>query len=142
MKPAPTIALLASVTLALAVGSARSLHAQQATPSASALSDAGGDDQTPVKRPSPFAKGTILEMDPRSQSFALETPDGVRTFVWTVHTYVYRGKEKLSMEKLQVGDHIKLSFSTNEHGKAEVKRIKVDLINPETQTNQQTEVVK
>jgi hypothetical protein len=46
------------------------------------------------------------------------------------------------MEKLHVGDHIKLSFTTNDHGKPEVKRIKVDPISPETQTNQQAEVVK
>lgn len=146
MKPAPTIASIATTALALAlaltVGSPRSLLAQQATPPVSTFSDAAGDEQTPAKRPSPFAKGTILQIDPHSQSFALQTPDGLRTFVWTTHTYVYRGKEKISMEKLHTGDHIKLSFSTSEYGRAEVKRIKVDVVNPETQTNQQAEVVK
>ena len=140
MKPPLTIALV--VMIVLAMGSPWSLCAQQLTPSASAGADTGGDDQAPLKRLSPFAKGTILQIDPRSQSFALDTPDGPRSFVWTIHTYVYRGKEKLSMEKLQVGDHIKLSFSKNELGQSEVKRIKVDVADPQSQTNQQPAAVK
>jgi len=93
--------------------------------------------QKPPARFSPFAKGTILEIDRNSSLFLLDTADGQRQFFWTPNTYVYRGKEKLSMDKLRVGDRIKLAFRVNDRGLPEVKRIKVDLT-PPAQTNQQT----
>lgn len=138
MKSAPIIALAVSTAVVVASLFPPGLRAQDASLSPAGSTDAGQTDQKPpAKPPSPFAKGAILQIDRNSQLFLLDTPDGPREFLWTPNTYVYRGKEKLSMDKLHIGDHIKLAFRMNERGLAEVKRIKVDLDQP-VQTNQQT----
>jgi hypothetical protein len=135
MKSAPIIALAVSTLVASAPLLTPGLRAQEASPAPPASTDAGPGGQKPPAKVSPFAKGAILQIDRNSQLFLLDTPDGPREFLWTIHTYVYRGKEKLSMDKLRVGDHIKLAYHTNERGLAEVKRIKVD-VDPTVQTNQ------
>jgi Cu/Ag efflux protein CusF len=138
MKSAPLIALAASTVMVFASLVSPGLRAQETNPAPGASADAGdGAPDRPARPPSPFAKGTILQIDHNSQLFLLDTADGPREFLWTARTYVYRGKEKLSMDKLRVGDRIKLAFRVNERGLAEVKRIKVDL-GQAAQTNQQT----
>jgi hypothetical protein len=137
MKSAPIIALAVSTAVVFGSLFSPGLRAQEAGPALPGPADAGQSNQkSPAKPPSPFAKGAILQIDRNSQLFLLDTPDGPREFLWTPKTYVFRGKEKLSMDKLRVGDHIKLAFRTNERGQAEVKRIKVDMDQP-VQTNQQ-----
>jgi hypothetical protein len=74
----------------------------------------------------PFAAGKIERLDAGLRQLIIHTPTGSQTFAVTERTYVYRGKEKLSFEKLRIGDAIKLNYYTNETGHAFIRRIKVD----------------
>jgi Cu/Ag efflux protein CusF len=74
----------------------------------------------------PFAAGKIEKMDLSARQITIHAPDGLQTYVVTERTYVYRGKEKLSFEKLRVGDFIKLNYFTNETGQVAIRRLKVD----------------
>jgi Cu/Ag efflux protein CusF len=78
----------------------------------------------------PFAKGTIEKLDPTGQQIILKTTLGTRTFAVNARTYMFRGKEKLTFEKLKIGYPIKLNYSTNETGQAVVRRLKVDVAEP------------
>lgn len=78
----------------------------------------------------PFAKGTIEKLDATAKTVTLATPSGTRTFALTERTYVYRGKEKLGLDKLKIGDAIKINYYTNETGQAFIRRLKVDQPEP------------
>jgi hypothetical protein len=75
----------------------------------------------------PFATGTIEQLDLAGQRLGVRTPVGPRVFGVTPRTYIFRGKEKISLDKLKIGESIKLSYRTNEQGQALVTRIKVVL---------------
>jgi hypothetical protein len=72
----------------------------------------------------PFAKGTLQAHDFLRHSLKLKTEDGVRTFTYTDRTYVFRGKDKITPDKLTIGESIALSFYTETDGRVLVKRIK------------------
>lgn len=74
----------------------------------------------------PFAKGTIEKVEVSLKKIIVATPDGSQAFTWTARAYVYRGKEKMSFEKLKVGDMVKMNYYTNETGQAFIRRMKVD----------------
>jgi Cu/Ag efflux protein CusF len=78
----------------------------------------------------PFAKGVIEKLDLTSQRITLTTEGGSRVFDLTPATYIFRGKDKLSPDKLKPGDSIKLNYYTNDLGRALIRRIKVDLSGP------------
>jgi hypothetical protein len=73
----------------------------------------------------PFAAGTIQKVDPSGQLLTILTPKGSQTLAVTERTYFYRGKEKLTIDKLQIGDAVKINYYTNETGQAFVRRLKV-----------------
>jgi hypothetical protein len=72
----------------------------------------------------PFAKGTLQAHDLLRHSLKVKTEDGVRTFTYTDRTYVFRGKDKITPDKLMIGESIALSFYTEADGRVLVKRIK------------------
>jgi Cu/Ag efflux protein CusF len=99
-----------------------------ATPSAQS-------QQTNLPPPSeryPFASGRVERLDLGSQRISLKTSIGARTFEVTARTYIFRGKEKITLDKLRIGDELKLSYRTNELGQALVERIKADQTGPDT----------
>jgi Cu/Ag efflux protein CusF len=96
---------------------------------------AGGGDRSDAKpkHPAdtyPFAKGIIAKLDLPAQRLTLQTEQGSRAFELTPRTYIFRGKEKLTPDKLKIGDSIKLNYHTNDLGHALIRRIKID--QPET----------
>lgn len=85
--------------------------------------------QTNLPPPSeryPFARGTIKQLDFSNKRISITTPSGLRSFGVTARTYIFRGKEKITLDKLKVGEGLKLSFYTNEFGQTLVERIKTD----------------
>ncbi|GEM_PF-4126903 len=69
----------------------------------------------------PFVRGAIVRLDPKSGELLLKTPKGERTYWLTPRTYIFRGEEKLTADKLKPGDYLKLRVTSNL-----VVRIKVD----------------
>jgi Cu/Ag efflux protein CusF len=78
----------------------------------------------------PFAKGTIEKVDAAAKRVTVATPSGSRTFALTERTYVYRGKEKIGLDKLKIGDATKINYYTNETGQAFIRRLKIDQPEP------------
>lgn len=81
------------------------------------------EDEKPEPRP-PFAKGPIEKIDLANKHLTLKTHDGSETFAWTERTYVFRGKEKISPDKLKQGEIIAVRFYTDEQGRLIAQRIK------------------
>ena len=57
---------------------------------------------------------------------------GLRSFDVTPRTHIFRGKEKIALDKLRIGEVIRLSYRANELGQALVTRAKVDPPNSAT----------
>lgn len=87
------------------------------------VSELSGQSTQTVAR-LPFAKGTIEKLDLPQNLLTLKTRDGVETFLLTDRTYIFRGKEKISADKLKPGELIALRFTTGEQGQLLVQRIK------------------
>jgi Cu/Ag efflux protein CusF len=88
------------------------------------LATTGRSEQATPSPRSPFAKGAIERIDPVHNTLTLKTRDGLQTFTWTERTYIFRGKEKISADKLKPGEIIALRFFTNEQGRLIAQRIK------------------
>lgn len=88
----------------------------------------------PLSERYPFASGTVERIDLGSQRISLKTSVGLRSFEVTARTYIFRGKEKITLDKLKIGEGIKLSYRTNELGQALVERIKTDQTGPTTES--------
>jgi hypothetical protein len=73
----------------------------------------------------PFAAGKIQNVDASGQLLTITTPKGSKTMALTERTYLYRGKEKLTVDKLKIGDPVKINYYTNETGQAFIRRLKV-----------------
>lgn len=76
----------------------------------------------------PFAGGIITRLDPETKQIALKT----KTFAVTNTTYLLNGTERLTFDKLRVGDAVKLNYYTNANGRAVIRRLKID--HPPTDT--------
>lgn len=74
----------------------------------------------------PIAKGTLQDIDLFRRQLKLKTEDGVRTFTYTTRTYVFRDKEKITADKLKVGEVIAVRFDTDKDGNHTLTRIKTD----------------
>ena len=85
-----------------------------------------GEDAKPEPRP-PFAKGPIEKIDLANKHLTLKTRDGSETIAWTERTYVFRGKEKISADKLKQGEIVAVRFTTGEQGRLVAVRIKAAL---------------
>jgi hypothetical protein len=123
--------LLAAITV---VGSAEftPFTARAADETAPALElpiPAEGSSLLPVRPP--FAKGPMRELDKSRKTVVIETRDGPASFVITDRTKLFRGPEKLTFDKLAVGDLIAVRFTTDADGRKIVSHAKV-YPNPET----------
>jgi hypothetical protein len=78
----------------------------------------------------PVAKGTLQDIDLLRRQLKLKTEDGVRTFTYTGRTYIFRDKQKITPDKLKVGEVIAVRFDTDKDGNHTVTRIKTDNPNP------------
>jgi hypothetical protein len=75
----------------------------------------------------PFAAGTIRKVDASGKLLIIATPAGSQTLAVTERTYLFRGKEKLTVDRLKVGEVVKINYYTNETGQAFIRRLKVAL---------------
>ncbi|MGA2139168.1 MAG: hypothetical protein ABSH14_09940 [Verrucomicrobiia bacterium] len=71
-----------------------------------------------------IAKGVLKEVDLLCRQLKLTTGDGVRTFTYTEKTYIFRDKDKITVDKLKRGEIIAVRFDTDKDGNAIVIRIK------------------
>jgi len=74
----------------------------------------------------PFARGTLASLDTKTGALQLKTGDTNRTYYITPRTYIFRGEEKFTADKLKPGDLLKLRIVANPSGTVNVVRIKVD----------------
>jgi Cu/Ag efflux protein CusF len=72
----------------------------------------------------PIAKGAIKEIDLLRHQIKLTTEDGVRTFTYTSRTYIFRDKDKITVDALKIGEIVALRFNTDGDGNVVVLRIK------------------
>jgi hypothetical protein len=71
-----------------------------------------------------FAKGTLTGIDFQRHALRLQTVDGVRIFVYTPQTYIFRGKDKITVDKLKTGETMALRFHIDSDGINVIVRIK------------------
>jgi len=74
----------------------------------------------------PFVRGVLLQLHAKSGELRLKTPSGEQSFFLTPKTYIFRGQEKITADKLQPGDYLKLRILSAASNRLEVVRIKVD----------------
>jgi len=72
----------------------------------------------------PFAKGMLTANDLLRRILKIKTEDGVRTFFYTDRTYIFRDKEKITADKLILGEIVAVRFDTDTEGREIVRRIK------------------
>jgi Cu/Ag efflux protein CusF len=76
------------------------------------------------RQKSPFAKGTLTDIDFLRHQLKLKTEDGLRTFTYTPRTYIFRAKDKIAVDDLKVGEIIALRFATDTDGVRTIVRLK------------------
>jgi len=74
----------------------------------------------------PVAKGTLVEADLLRHQLKLKTEDGMRTFTYTLQTYMFRDKDKITADKLKIGEVIAVRFTTDKDGNTTVTRLKAE----------------
>jgi hypothetical protein len=65
-----------------------------------------------------------VEVDLLRHLLKLKTEDGVRTFTYTPQTYMFRDKNKITVDKLKVGEIIAVRLATDKDGTTTVSRLK------------------
>lgn len=73
----------------------------------------------------PFAKGPLEAIDLGRHTVTVKTKEGVQTFTMNDRTAIFRAKDKITADKLKIGEVIALSFYESEQGRIFVRRIKV-----------------
>ena len=84
----------------------------------------------PTEQRSGRAQGNLLAIDLSAKRLTIQTTDGPATFGLAPNTYIFRGKEKLTPDKLKTGDSLKLSWYRDPEGQLVIRRIKIDLPAP------------
>lgn len=80
----------------------------------------------------PVAKGALKEIDLLRRQLKLQTEDGMRTFTYTARTYIFRDKDKITVDKLKVGEIIAVRFGPDKDGNLTISRIKTTTPPPST----------
>lgn len=78
----------------------------------------------------PFAKGLVEKVDSATKKITVNTTAGSHIFIVTDRSYLFRGKEKVTVDNLKPGDTIKMNYFTNETSQAFVRRLKIDPAQP------------
>lgn len=108
----------------MAVGMAPGLFAQESTATKKPLPRSAQEEAKQRRANLPFVKGTLLLNDVLRRILNVQTQDGTRKFIYDDRTYIFRGKEKITPDKLIVGEIIALRFNTDDEGHSVVRRIK------------------
>jgi Cu/Ag efflux protein CusF len=73
-------------------------------------------DEARQRRVKTAAKGVLKEIDLLRHQVKLMTEDGLRTFTYTSRTYIFRDKEKITVDNLKVGEIVALRFDMDKDG--------------------------
>ena len=73
----------------------------------------------------PFASGRIDNLDLAAKQLTVVTPKGPRIFVVTNSTYLIASGVRTTLDKLKVGDPVKINYFTNAAPQAIIRRLKV-----------------
>ncbi|HUJ11286.1 MAG TPA: hypothetical protein VL171_14810 [Verrucomicrobiae bacterium] len=99
-------------------------QAEETVAAGTSTNETTGTPAEPPRAQFPFAKGTLLSNDLLRRILKVRTEDGTRTFIYTEHTYFFRNKEKITPDKLVIGEIVALRFDTDGEGRAIVRRAK------------------
>jgi len=116
--------LLILMTAGLIFASAGRAESQVATNQVKSSAETAREEARQRRAKMSIAKGTIKEIDLLRHQVKLTTEDGVRTFTYTSRTYIFRDKEKITVDGLKVGEVVALRFNTDKDGNVLVSRIK------------------
>ena len=111
--------LPAAVALLLVTGASG-----QKTPAGESTNRIAREEAKQRRAKLPLAKGTLQAHDFLRRTLKLKTEDGLRTFTYTDNTYIFRDKEKITPDKLAVGETIALRFYTDKNEQILIRRIK------------------
>jgi hypothetical protein len=100
------------------------VRSQDSTNEAQSATDLAQEKNRQQRQSLPFAKGTLTDIDFQQHALRVKTVDGVRTFIYTPRTYIFRDKVKITIDKLKVGEVIALRFRTENDGTSTIIRIK------------------
>ena len=73
----------------------------------------------------PFAGGRIDNLDLAAKQITVVTSQGPRLFLVTNSTYLIAGGVRTTLDKLKVGDPVRLNYFTNTVAQAIIRRLKV-----------------
>ena len=108
----------------LALAARPPVWSQTTTNQIKSSAETARDEAKQRRAKAPIAKGTLETIDLLRRQLKLKTEDGMRTFTYTPRTYIFRDKEKITVDKLKVGEVIALRFNVDENGAAVAQRIK------------------
>jgi Cu/Ag efflux protein CusF len=100
------------------------VRSEDSTNSVKSAADLAQEKARQQRQNLPFAKGTLADIDFRLHRLRLKTVDGVRTFIYTERTYIFRGKDKVAADSLKAGEIIAVRFNTGSDGVSTLVRIK------------------
>lgn len=100
------------------------VQSQDSTNQVKSAADLAQEKNRQQRQNLPFAKGTLTDIDYQQHALRLKTVDGMRTFVYTPRTYIFRDKDKITIDKLKTGEIIALRFNTDSEGIGTIVRIK------------------
>ena len=125
MNAAWKAALSILFTAGLFLSPALTVRSEDSTNQAQIAAAAAAHDEAAQRRAKlPVAKGLLVEVDLLRHQIKLNTEDGKRTFTYTPRTYMFRDKDKITAEKLKVGELIAVRFTTDKDGNATLTRLK------------------
>ncbi|HVM60857.1 MAG TPA: hypothetical protein VMV72_08320 [Verrucomicrobiae bacterium] len=112
------------LALGMVMASAVPVWSEDSTNQVPSAVDAARERARRQRQDLPFAKGTLTNIDVTRHELKLKTIDGVRAFLYTPRTYIFRNKDKITVDKLKVGEIIAVRFSTDSDGVSTISRIK------------------
>ena len=109
----------------LVIPAATPVRCEDSTNQVQSATESAREEAKERRARQPIAKGVLKEVDLLRRQLKLAIGDGVRTFTYTEKTYVFRDKDKITVDKLKRGEIIAVRFDTDKDGNATVIRIKV-----------------
>ena len=101
---------------------ATTARSQDSTNQIKSAADIGREQARPRRQTQ--AKGTLEDIDYLRHELKLKMASGLRTFTYTPRTYIFRDKDKITLDKLKIGEVIALQYRTGDDGIRTVVRIK------------------
>jgi hypothetical protein len=121
MRPPALLVCLAAWLVCAAPVPVRS---QDSTDPVRSAADLAQEKARQQRQNLPFTKGTLTDIDYVRHELRVQTMDGLQTFTYTLRTYIFRNKDKITIDKLKAGEIVALRFTTDDDGVRTIVRIK------------------